>query len=366
MRTLNNILLKTVFASMLIASFFSCKVSTTDKNNLITGRILDLDKNPISNVVIKLDDKIIGKSNTKGEVSLSSTSFKTGNVLSFENAAFVKVYKVMKEGSTLDVFMKRRSDSFKVDTEKGGVIKFGDGGLLNIPKNAFSLKNKLFKGNANIQVTYIDVTNAREIMSAPGAYIAENKEGDLYPLTSFGIVEINVRDSKSNDELDLGEGISLEISYPIKTENTPDSVNLYELNEQTGYWSERGFLTNNGSTLQGVVTTVNSAWNADDPCSQQLVCVKIKIQYANISGGPSGCRFSATGLSYQGFDGFYYPDSNGDIQFMVCPDSAFKIEGCFLTCTNCPGAIYSKMIDLSTITMNPSGCTDLGTWVIQN
>lgn len=364
----SNFMLKTMIVFTLMVITICCNTLVEDNNSSISGKILSIDMVPLSGVNVKRGEKIIGKSNEKGNLKINRANFKDGDVLTFEKENFVSIYKVIKENSTLDILMKKRNVFVEIEAEKGGLIKFGDGGSLNIPKNAFMIKGKPYRGYINIQATYIDVTDSKEVMSAPGAYIAENRDGNLYSLTSFGIIEINVSDSKNNIPLDLKKDTGLKISYPIKTENTPDRVNLYELNVETGYWSERGFLRNNGSTLQGVVTSVNSAWNADEPCSSTtpLMCVKIKVEFT--SGNP-GCGVDVNGVSYQGYDGRYLPDVNGYVQFMVCPDSVFDLGTCYPVCTSCPpgsGAVYKKTIDLSTITMNTSGCTDLGTWVIQN
>ncbi|KGL59150.1 hypothetical protein [Polaribacter sp. Hel1_85] len=363
MKKSSNFMTKTMIIFTLMVITICCKTLVVDNKSSVSGKILSTDMVPLSNVNVKRGEKVIAKSDKKGNLKINRTNFKDGDVLTFEKDNFVSLYKVIKANSTLDVLMKKRNDIVEIETEKGGFIKFGNGGSLNIPKNAFTIRGKLYKGNINVQATYIDVTNSEEVMSAPGAYIAENKDGNLYPLTSFGIIEINVSDSKNNIPLDLKKGTGLKISYPITTKNTPDIVNLYELNEETGYWSERSFLRNNGSTLQGVVTSVNSAWNADDPCSDVLVCVKIKVVFTN---GNPGCGIGAKGISYQGYDGLYSPDINGYVQFMVCPDSVFELGACHPVCLTCPGPVYQKTIDLSTVTMNPSGCTDLGTWVIQN
>lgn len=328
---------------------------------------------PISGVVIKKGKEIIAKSDKEGYFTIEDTTLKEGEILSFEHSEFISVTKVISSDSKLIIWMKERGEGRILDSRKGGRIALEKGGEVRIPQNAFSFRGAPYEGEVEIRASYIDVTDANEVRTAPGSYIAfDERQNNLVPLTSFGMVEITAVIPEIEAPLELSKGRSISVILPILTEETPDTVNLYEFDAAVGYWVLEGELRNIENTLQGEITSVNSAWNADEPCSETLICVKVKVIFQN---GNPGCGVGATGVSYQGFDGLHSIGADDYVELMVCPDSVFELGACWLVCCGpgtspsdpcCNNPQYKTNIDMSTITINPSGCTDIGTWVVPN
>lgn len=329
---------------------------------------------PIGNVKIKNNNDIIGITNEDGYAVLR-TNVRIGSVLSFENENFITVSKIINEDTKLVIKMKERSQSITFDSNRGYKASLRSGVSIKIPDNAFNYNGIAYSGPVEMSITYINVTNPNEAQSAPGSYIAFNRERDnLYPLESFGMVEITAKIPRSDMELELRDRINIPISLPIIDNETPDRVNFYELDTETGYWIQKGILVSTGETLTGVITSVNSAWNADDPCANSLVCVKVKVVFTN---GNPGCGVGATGVSYNGFDGIHTIDANGYVQLMVCPSEVFELGACWILCCGpgvpltdpcCNNPQERTTIDMSTITTlpGPDGCIDIGTWTIVN
>lgn len=328
---------------------------------------------PIANVTVKNGTQTIAVSDSEGYFRLRGKPASEGDVLTFENSGFITVTKVVAADSKLIIWMKKRAESVIIDSKEGGTIKLERGGNLRIPANAFTLEQRDYTGPVEITASYVDVTNRNEVRSAPGSYIAfDEATKTLTPLTSFGMVEITAVIPEVNQELELRRERPIQATLPILTETSPSRVNLYELDRASGYWILSGQLTSFQNTLLGEITTVNSTWNADDPCSEALVCVKVEVIFQN---GNPGCGVGAEGITYQGFDGIHSIGSDGYVELMVCPDSVFELGACWLLCCGpgvpssdpcCNNPQHRTTIDLSTVTMNPNGCTDLGTWVINN
>lgn len=343
------------------------------KEYLIEGTISDLSHRPISNVFVKKGDQLLSSSKSDGTFLLEKTQLKEKDVLTFEAEGFATLHRVYEEGKPFKTFMKKRGKAIVIDPNKPQTLEYESGLQLEIPENAFSFKGKKYQEKVKIVTTFFDVTNTLDLISAPGAYIAQNtEEGNLIPLSSYGVVEILAM-TMEDEPVELIEEQGIGVKIPLIVEETPNEVNLYILSEETGYWEEKSTLYNENNQLQGVITTVNAAWNADNPCGTQLVCVKVNIQYA---GSNFGCYIGATGISYQGFDGFHTPDVNGDVFLMVCPNSVFELGACMTLCCG-PGTAptdpccassfaYTTNIDMSSIILNPTGCTDIGTWVVPN
>ncbi len=327
--------------------------------NSVLGNLQTTNNEPISNAKIKLGDQILAISGPRGNFVLDKNDFEINDVLTIEHVDFVTLYKIIAPNMKLFFLMKERVDPIRIGSNDGGVITVGPGGEISIPSNAFSNNGNPYNGAVDIRATYIDVTDDSELESAPGAYIADDGPGtNPYPLESYGMMEIVATIAGTLTPLDLRPGKEIKTSFPILDGDKLNDVNLYELNNVTGYWSESGELTTVDNTLQGSITSVNRGYNADKPCADELVCVKIKVEYKN---SDPVCGIRLKGLSYRGFDGPKMPIINGYVYFWVCPNSVFKLKACR---SNDPN--FSTTFDLTTANMNPLGCTDLGVWTIYN
>jgi|GEM_PF-1573941 len=339
------------------------------ENCVLEGVVLDINHEPIADVLVKRGAVVLATSNADGIFELDE-DIAEGDVLTFERAGFVSVSKVFKDDLKLTIFMKDRGNPIVINAAESHTLTYDSGLELEIPAEAFSLNGEKYLSEAVITATTFDATNQMDLVSAPGAFIAESADTEnLIPLTSYGIAEIL---AVTPEGLPLNLDSEIAIVFPLINLEAPQTVNLYVLNEETGYWSLSGTLTNNGNQLQGAINTVNSAWNADKPCADQLICVEVNVQFA--SGNP-GCGVGATGITYQGFDGIHSIDQYGNVQLMVCPNSVFELGACWILCCGpgvppsdpcCNNPQYRQTIDMSTIPINPSGCTDIGTWIVPN
>jgi hypothetical protein len=349
-------------------------VELSQRNFVISdGYVRTSENHALENVTVKNGKQIIGTSNAEGYFRIQGETLQEGDVITFEHQGFITVTKVIAEDSKLIIWMKKRAESVIIDAKEGGIVQLERGGNLRIPANAFTLEKRLYNGPVEITASYVDVTNRNEVRSAPGSYIAlDQATNSLTPLTSFGMVEITAVVPEVNQPVELIRERPIQATLPILTEASPSRVNLYELDRDSGYWILSGQLNSFQNTLLGEITTVNSTWNADDPCSEALVCVKVEVIFQN---GNPGCGVGATGITYQGFDGIHTIAPDNTVELMVCPDSVFELGACWVLCCGpgvpptdpcCNNPQHRTTIDLSTVTMNPNGCTDLGTWVINN
>jgi len=329
---------------------------------------------PISGVAVSKNGVDIAESNKHGFFVIEKpTVLELSDVLRFEHPNFVTTTKILRSDSKLIIWMKKRGETTVFHSRREQSIALEKGGHVNIPSDAFTLYGRLYTGSVEIRASYIDVTDRNEVRAAPGSYLAlDERRNTLVPLNSFGMIEITAVVPRKNTPLELREDRVIMVAFPILTESTTDRVNLYEFNAEEGVWIFKGSLQNIDNTLQGQITSVNTAWNADEPCSQSLVCVEAEVLYQS---GNIGCGVGATGVTYQGFDGIHTTDLDNHVELMVCPDSIFELGACWILCCGpgvpptdpcCNNPQYRTTIDISTITLNPTGCTDIGTWVIPN
>jgi len=329
---------------------------------------------PISGVAVSVNGVDIATSNKHGFFVIKKTSvFELSDVLRFEHPNFVTTTKILRSDSNLIIWMKKRGETTTFNSRREQTIALEKGGHVNIPSNSFTLYGKPYTGSVEIRASYIDVTDRNEVRAAPGRYLAyDERRNELMTLNSFGMIEITAVVPWKNIPLELREDRAITVAFPILAESTTDRVNLYEFNAEKGVWVLEGSLQNIDNTLQGEITSVNSAWNADEPCSQTLLCVEVEVLWQSVN---FGCGVGATGVTYQGFDGIHITGPDNHVELMVCPNSVFELGACWILCCGpgvplsdpcCNNPQYRTTIDIGTITLNPAGCTDIGTWVIPN
>jgi len=218
---------------------------------------------PISGVVVLKNGITIARSASNGFFVIKG-GLQEGDVLRFENPNFVTTTKVFRSDSNLTIWMKKRGEKREFYSGRGESIRFGKGGRLTIPRDAFSLSGKPYNGRVEIRVSYIDVTDRNERRAVPGRWTALDGYIKQIVVSSYGMLEITAVDPRRNRQLELQEHRRIEVSFPIIVETTY-LVNLYELNTEDGFWVLKGSFNNVKNSIRGEITSVNSAWNAALP-----------------------------------------------------------------------------------------------------
>lgn len=337
----------------------SANSSVEQQAEPLSGAVYAVDGEGLSSVLVSYAGQPVAQTNDLGEFTIPEGLIPEDATLSFTHPEYVSVLKNLSPNLKLDIFLTPKGETIQIDGAAPQKVFFAESGSLSIPAKTFQLATgQIYTGPINLSVSFVDVSDSRQIRAAPGAFVAEDDQGNQRPLQSFGMVELEANTPEGRP-LEVRPGASIEISIPLIMEDTPQEVNLYSLNEETGLWDLEGTLTNDGNRLLGEITNTG-AWNADQPCADSLICVKVKIEDPN----NLGCGVAAEGLSYAGFDGLYTPDADGYVYLNVCPNSVFELQACFPLCIPCPGPVYTAVIDLSTIPINPSGCTDIGVFVL--
>ncbi|WP_147302893.1 carboxypeptidase-like regulatory domain-containing protein [Marinoscillum furvescens] len=323
-----------------------------------SGLLLDLSGAPVPDASVLHQSQVIATTDADGAFQIPAVLLDQNAILTFSHPQYVTVIRRVQPNSKLIFYLNEAARAIRLPANEGGTIPLGDAGRASIPPQAFVQPDgSPAVGDVNVIASFVDVSDSRQVRGAPGTFIADNN-GELIPLESFGMLELTATTNEGT-ELSLAQGAAINVELPLIMENTPDRVNLYSLNEETGLWELDGELSNTGNSLQGEITNTG-IWNADEPCADSLVCVKVKIDDPN----NLGCGVAAEGLSYAGWDGLYTPDADGYVYFNVCPNSVIELQACFPLCIPCPGPVYTATIDLNTVTMNPNGCTDLGVFVL--
>ncbi len=363
-------LLRILSSLPVILTFFSCTKETLS----LKGKMYDVKSNKIINQAqISIGDVRI-KSNAAGEFKIPGLKTNKEYIITIEHANYVSMTRKIKfnvaKKMDLNFTLIPRSTEKQFDSGDSIIVPLMEGGEINIRPNSFIAKSAgRYKGKVNLRVTYINPKDNSAIVASPGIFMSSDNQ----PLQTYGMVEIYATTPKG-ERLEIMERSPIKLMMPNLT-GIVSNVGLYSLNTSTGLWDKKGELLfdKQTNTLLGQVTSISSAWNADDPCTQNPVCVQ--FQFVDVQGNPIIQMVAVKGVSYSGFGGWFQTDANGFANFQVCPNQVFKVVTGLIPCCgpeDIPGTpqhdaccinggmIYGPVIDMNTVTLNPSGCTFLG------
>ncbi|MGB6267868.1 MAG: gliding motility-associated C-terminal domain-containing protein [Olleya sp.] len=143
-------------------------------------------------------------------------------------------------------------------------------------ENGFS-----YQGNVDVVLKHLNPDNDNMALQMPGALIAENTDGDLRVLETYGMIAVELI-GQNGEEINIAEGTVAEISIPVPTNatNPPATIPLWYFDQQYGYWKEEGFATLEGNKYVGEVTHF-SFWNWDFQYPAVTVCITLEDQNGN-------------------------------------------------------------------------------------
>lgn len=349
----------------------SCKKDTFTLN----GKIFNItNQDLISQAKVSIGN-ITVQTNRNGEYEIPNLKINTEHVISIEHKDFVSIIRKVKSNLAKDLGANfpliPRNEGKEFSSTDTIVSLMRSGGKVVIKPNSLVTKsNKVYEGKVFLRTTFINPKEDNLIIASPSTFISS----DSRPLQSYGMIEIYAT-TVDGERLDIRNDRPALIEIP-NISRLSNNVGLYYLNTNSGLWVNSGVLTYNekANTLLGEVTSISSAWNADDPCASALVCIRIQVVDGLNTPRPY-FGVGAVGLSYSGYTGIFQTDANGFVDLYVCPNQAIKFVGDIITCCDAGdipgtpeyifccenhGQAQGPIVDLSLVTLTPP-CTSLGT-----
>ncbi|WP_034059907.1 carboxypeptidase-like regulatory domain-containing protein [Lacinutrix jangbogonensis] len=132
-----------------------------------------------------------------------------------------------------------------------------------------------YQGEVDIILKSLNVDNDDFQLMMPGNLTAENTEGELRVLESYGMIAVELR-GEGGEVLNVSAGTPTIIRIPIGSSvtNPPATIPLWYFDIDNGYWKEEGFATLEGTRYIGEVTHF-SFWNCDAPFETVDFCMTI-------------------------------------------------------------------------------------------
>jgi hypothetical protein len=234
------------------------------RTNLI-GRVIDEQNNPLVGAAVKAGGR---QTNTdvNGIYSLTEVTIdgdrgyiEVSKPGYFNGQRIVEPYKdKLTQVPTLKLIEKNSIGT--ISAASGGKVGISGGVQIELPANA--VEN--YSGVINVVASYMNPTAHDFMARVPGDLIAENEEGKIGILESFGMAHIELLDN-TGKALQIKEGSKAIVTLPIPPSmiaSAPATMEMWFFDEVEGIWKEEGIGTKQGSVYVGEVAHF-SLWNFD-------------------------------------------------------------------------------------------------------
>jgi hypothetical protein len=365
------VLLSAVLFSSL---FYSCQkefhtdpISEGPSSLIVQGIVTDAAGRPLKDVTIGGGNKQT-LTDKNGAFRITDASFST-------KEAFIKASKAGYFDGSRTFFSRSGSNNFvriqlmqqdngsTVTASSGGSVTIGGGAVVELPANGLITSDgSIYPGIVTVKAFYLNPHNRKLNQLMPGDLRGENSLGQLKGLKTFGMMAVELTGS-SGQKLQIKNGSSAKLHFPVQNTNAPSSVPLWYFNDSTGLWKEEGFATRQGGEYVGNVKHF-TFWNVDQPFDY----VTVSMRVVNASQQPlSGLAVQLTSLS-DSTAAYDYTDDNGYIDGYV-PANTVLLREVLDDCGNViassqigPYATNTTLGDV-TVNNNPSLQTITGTVV---
>jgi endo-1,3-1,4-beta-glycanase ExoK len=294
--------------------------ATPPVSGSIRGRVMNPRNNPVVGVQVRAPGRAAVLTDGKGEFDIRGLPAAERLAVSFSAPGFMDttgIYDSRRSSIGNTVVIWPRAAPASLDAERGGKLTF-PGGTINFPPRALvDEAGRAVRGKVRVSFSALDVSDRRQVRSAPGDFTARMRDNKIRQLETFGVFEVFVEAANGRRaNLARGRKASVELFIPrALRRRVPAAVGLFSFDQNSGLWVEEGTLEI-APDLTLFATNINSltpVWNAD--MVLDTTCIKLKILDCDCHLPPviPGSRVEATGLDYSGFS-----KGNTDTQGEIC------------------------------------------------
>ena len=230
------------------------------------GKVVNEENNPVSDVLIT-----IGNSMTTTDVN---GIFSIENASVFEKFAYIKATKdgfidgsrtlVPSNGTNqVSIMLLSLTTVATINSGETSTVDLANGAQVVFEGNFINQQGASYSGEVKVVLKHLNPDDANMDLQMPGMLFAEDDNGSARVLETYGMIAVELR-SASNEELQLANGSTAEISVPVplNATNAPTTIPLWYFDEEGGYWKEEGSATLQGNKYVGSVSHF-SFWNCD-------------------------------------------------------------------------------------------------------
>ena len=171
----------------------ACCTSGSGQPHSLTGRVVDPQNNAVRGVEVRLHDRVVDVTNGDGSFTVRRVPPDPRLVVGFSAPAFMRTARIydtatLGNGSTVVIWPRATPTSLRAS--EGGKLAF-KGGTIEFPPDAFvDATGRLVRGNVNVSMSVVDMTDPRQVASAPGDFTARMRDGSIRSLETLGLFDL--------------------------------------------------------------------------------------------------------------------------------------------------------------------------------
>lgn len=288
----------------------------------VSGRVVDVGGAPVANAAVRAENGPGTVTDGNGEFRLAGLPAGQQARVNFsapDFAATTKVFPVLPGQDTRQdgIILVSQGAPVTFDTRSDATLALPAGGRVRIPANSLVRANgQPASGMAVARVAVIDPRDFAQVAAGPGE-LTIGSGAQQRPLTSGGMVRVQLTDAGTGEALDLAPGQRAAIDMPrslvtrtqwpvmggrdfkFPPDTVPaSSIYLFDLNTGAWRWVDTLATTPGSNFVTGYTPTLGPWINLDKP--EMRTCVDIQVLKAD--GTPNVNVYVVSfGVDYNGY-----------------------------------------------------------------
>lgn len=285
----------------------------------ITGSVVDPAGRPVAGAEITLGGARVA-ADAKGAFTVKQKLSPERLLLGVKAPGYVAASRVLTLSTAGEIkprplVLRTLAKPTVLPAERGGQIRFGDGGMLVVPANAFvGADGNPAKGQVSVSVTPINVSDPAALPTAPGDFTATAADGKVVKLQSYGMFDFQASDAEGRP-LSVAPGVELPFTLRLPDRPRPppgEAIGLYRFDQAAGRWASMGAIRQTVSLVYGGVITSTGEWNADDPFETTCITIRAysvdvqtqaQVPFPNAEVWAQGVDYASTSVGHTNANG---------------------------------------------------------------
>lgn len=291
----------------------------------LTGRVVDPAGNPVGGAEVRIDGRTVGTTAADGTFSVRCPPSPERVPVTLSAPRFAtttRIFNARATGVINTVVVWPRAAAQRMRVPDGGKLVF-PGATITFPTDAFvDATGRRIDGDVDVSLTTIDVTNPRQLASAPGDFTARMRDGSIRNLETFGLFELVAESNGREVKFARGKAATVELDRSRSDRQLPEITPAFTFEPPSGPWVEVASSWQLGGTYTNPTVDEIGYWNVDMPA--ETTCIKVKVLGCNVVAGTT--TVTATGLDYWGTATIKGVDGNGEACLLVKKDARVAID----------------------------------------
>ncbi len=330
----------------------------------IVGRVFSTDGLlPLSGANVSLASGAAVTTNSDGEFTLTGSDI--DRVITIEHPSHALAIKPLPSAASvyLEVFVKEVDVRQTLSATTGGTVQSTNGAAAVFPPSAFKRPNgNPETGMAEVTLASPDTKDGAQAQAFPGdfkAVASGGKEGAF-----AAVAALDVTATAAGGKLNLNDGAEVEISLPVKTPSTAQTLDLWSFDPAQRTWGKEGMATlTQDATGKPIYRAKIShlSWWAVGTLVEDTACMHLCATHASTPA--AFARATVTGIDAP-LQGSFFADDTGCVAFDVPPSTQVSVVVQSIDGVSAPSVVVTPSTlgssdDLST-------CENLGAVVLMD